>query len=318
MTAMDANASRWLLANEYPATSLCGEGDARFAQLVSAATLGRLAIDARPDASLGYQSLEQVRAVARGEIAMADSFAGALGEEHPVFALSSLPFVVANLGEARGLYEAARGAYDAAFAERNQKLLHAIPWPASGLWTRAPVNAAGQIAALTIRTYDRVSSELFARLGAHTRIVSFSELAPRLASGEIDAVLSSGDGGAGHALRGRFANFTDIRYAIPLSFTTVNLDLWRSLDAQTRAIVEGAALETETRQWHALEGRLAINHARMRAQGVTIETLVAPDLRARLREAAREAIEAWAALAGPEAAALLASTRANAMHGGAR
>jgi TRAP-type transport system periplasmic protein len=316
---MDANPpTRWLLANEYPATSLSGEGDAHFAQLVSAATLGRVSIDARPDASLGYKSREQVRAVARGEIAMADSFAGALGEEHPIFALSSLPFVVANLGEARVLYEAARAAYEAAFADRNQKLLHATPWPASGLWTLAPVNAAGQIAALTIRTYDRISSELFARLGARTRFVSFSELAPRLASGEIDAVLSSGDGGAGHALRGRFPNFTDIRYAIPLSFTTVNLDLWRSLDAQTQAIVEGAALETEARQWHALEGRLAINYARMRAQGVAIETEVAPDLRARLREAAREAIEAWAALAGPEAAALLESTRANAMHDGAR
>jgi TRAP-type C4-dicarboxylate transport system substrate-binding protein len=316
---MDANPlPHWLLANEYPATSLSGEGDAHFAQLVSAATRGRLSIDPRPDASLGYKSREQVRAVARGEIAMADSFAGALGEEHPIFALSSLPFVVANLGEARALHEAARAAYEAAFADRSQKLLYSTPWPPSGLWTRKSVDTADQIAVLTIRTYDRISSELFAKLGARTRIVSFSELAPRLASGEIDAVLSSGDGGAGHALRGRFPSFTDIRYAIPLSFTTVNLDLWKSLDAQAQAIVEGAALETEARQWHALEGRLAINYARMRAQGVTIETEVAPDLRARLREAAREAIEAWVAVAGPEAAGLLESARANALQGGAR
>jgi TRAP-type transport system periplasmic protein len=316
---MDANPlTRWLLANEYPATSLSGEGDAHFAQLVSAATRGRLSIDARPDASLGYKSREQVQAVARGEIAMADSFAGALAEEHPIFALSSLPFVVANLGEARALYEAARATYEAAFSDRNQKHLYATPWPASGLWTRTPIGTADQVARLTIRTYDRISSELFARLGARTKIVSFSELVPRLASGEIDAVLSSGDGGAGQALRGHFPSFTEIRYAIPLSFTTVNLDLWNSLDAQTRAIVEGAALETEARQWHALEGRLAINYARMRAQGVTIETEVAPDLRARLREAAREAIEAWVAVAGPDAAALLESTRANALQGGAR
>src|SRR5476649_2921119 len=159
---VDANSpSRWFLANEYPATSISGEGDAHFAQLVSAATRGRLSIDARPDASLGYKSREQLHAVARGEIAMADSFAGALGEEHPIFALSSLPFVVANLGEARALYEAARAAYGTAFADRNQNLLYSTPWPASGLWTRAPVNAPGQIAALTIRTYDRISSELF-------------------------------------------------------------------------------------------------------------------------------------------------------------
>jgi len=69
--------------------------------------------------------------------------------------------------------------------------------------------------------------------------------------------------------------------------------------------VEGAAAETEARQWKALEGRLAQNYARMRENGMTIATEIAPALRTRLREAARAAADDWAAKAGPEGAALL-------------
>ena len=130
---MDANdLPCWVLANEYPASSLPGEGDARFARLVSEATRGRLSIASRPGASLGYRSRDQLRAVARGEIAMADTFGGALAEEHAIFALASLPFVVADLVGARALYDAARPSYDAAFADNNQRLLFARPGQHAG------------------------------------------------------------------------------------------------------------------------------------------------------------------------------------------
>jgi TRAP-type transport system periplasmic protein len=315
---MDANdLPCWVLANEYPATSLPGEGDARFARLVSEATRGRLSIAARPGASLGYKSRDQLRAVARGEIAMADTFGGALVEEHSIFALASLPFVVADLVEARALYDAARASYDAVFADNNQRLLFATPWPPSGIWSRVPVRTLEEIATLSIRTYDVTGSDLFRKLGARASVVSFVDLAARLANGEIDAVLSSGDGGAGRGLWRHLSRFTQIDYAIPLSFTTVNLDQWRLLDPETRAIVEGAAQEIEARQWRALEGRVAINYARMRSHGMTIETGIPPGLRAQLREAAREIIDAWAAAAGPEAASLLrAMPRVDAMTSG--
>src|ERR1700694_5145318 len=186
---------QWALANEYPATSLPGEGDEYFAKLVADKTRGRIAIVTMPDAKLGYKSREQLRAVAEGKIAMADSFGGALGDGEPIFGLASLPFVVADAAQARSLYDAARAAYEAAFARHNQKLLFSMPWPASGLWTKAPATTLEAIAKLKVRTYDKTGTELFSRLGAQASVVSFSDLPPKLASGEIDAVLSSGDGG---------------------------------------------------------------------------------------------------------------------------
>lgn len=303
--AAHQHGEQWALANEYPATSLPGEGDEQFAKLVADETQGAISIVTMPDAKLGYKSREQLKAVADGKVAMADTLGGAIGDAEPVFALSSLPFIVGTIGEARALYDAARPSYEAAFEKHNQKLLYATPWPPSGLWTKAPADTPEAISRLRIRTYDKTGTDIFTRLGARATIVSFSDLTPRLASGEIDAVLSSGDGGAGRKLWEYLPRFTEINYAIPLSFTTVNLDRWNGLDDATRAGVAKAARQTEARQWKAQEARLAQNYERMRAQGVTIATEISPQLRQRLREEGRDATLEWAGRVGPEAREIL-------------
>ena len=303
--ALLAAAVAWSLANEYPATSLPGEGDAYFAKAVAEATAGRVTITPAPDAKAGFKSRDQLKAVADGKVAMANSFAGALADEEPIFGLASLPFVVASAAEARALYERAKPAYERALARHNQKLLFSTPWPPSGLWTRGAVDTIDAIAKLRVRTYDKTGTDVFTRLGAVASVVSFADLPAKLAGGEIDAVLSSGDGGAGRRLWEHLPRFTEINYAIPLSLTTVNLDEWRALDEATRRAIERAAAETEARQWTALEGRLAQNYARMRENGMTIDTDVPAALRERMRAAARLAVEEWAAKAGPEGRALL-------------
>ena len=281
-----ARVETWALANEYPASSLPGEGDAFFARQVAERTGGGLRIRPVSDAEAGYKSREQLRAVAEGRIAMANMLSGALAEIEPVFALATIPFAVNGVGSARELFEATRPGYEAAFERHHQKLFYSTPWPPSGLWTRVPVTSADDIAALRIRTYDQAGARIFARLGARASVVSFSELGARIAAGDIDAVLSSGDGGAGQSLWEHFPIFTAIAYSMALSFTTANLGMWSALDAATRGAVEAAARETEARQWRSLEGRIGENYARMRAYGMTIMTEIPAALRERLREAA--------------------------------
>ena len=129
----------------------------------------------------------------------------------------------------------------------------------------------GEAAAkLKIRTYDKTGTDLMTALGATASVVSYSDLTAKLKSGDIDAVLSSGDGGAGRKFWEYLPHFTEINYAMPLSLTTVNLDAWNALDAATQKALLEAAAETETRQWQALDGRLAKNYERMRENGMTI------------------------------------------------
>src|SRR5438105_2988044 len=50
---------RWILADEYPATSLPGEGDAYFAKAVADRVAAKLIIEPQVDAKSGFRSREQ-------------------------------------------------------------------------------------------------------------------------------------------------------------------------------------------------------------------------------------------------------------------
>ena len=283
------------LANEYPATSLPGEGDTAFATRIAALTSGRIEIRTVFDAKSGFKSADQLVAVRDGKIDLGDSFAGALGTHDALFLLSSLPFLTTGEDDAKRLYDLARPQYEAALGRFNQKLLFATPWPPSGIWAKLSMASPGDLMGLRLRTYDATSTEVFARVGAAPANISFADLMPKLKSGDVDAVLSSGDGGAGRKLWEYLDHFTAIEYAIPLSLVTINLEVWKSLDAQTQAAFTKAAAETESAQWERAKRRVEENYARMRDNKMTIVTEVPAALRSKLDDAAAAAIAAWTA-----------------------
>lgn len=294
----------WPAATEYPAGAMPAEG------------LVRLAEAARPlpivpafDAPGGVRSAAMPRAVAEGRFAIGDAFAGALGGLDPVFLLSSLPFLATTAEEARRLLEAARPAYEAALAGQGVTLLHATPWPPTGLWSRRPVAAPEDLRGLRIRTYDATGTATMRRLGAEAELLSFQDVAARLAAGTLDAVLSSGDGGAGRRLWEHLPHFTEIGYAMPVSLTFANQARLRGLDAASRAALQRAAEATEAGLWTLLGTREAANQGRMRENGVTIAT-PGPALRDALRGAGAAAVAEWEGRAGAAGATVLARYRA--------
>ena len=299
-TAARAQETTWQLINEYPATALAGEADTFFADLVKSKTGGRLIVQPLPDAKSGLRTRDQLKAVSDGRFAMASSFGGALGDESPIFLLSSLPFVTPSAAHARALYDAARPLYETLFAERKQKLIYVSPWPPSGIWSAIPVASAAALRALKIRTYDQTSTDVFAQVAGSASVISFADLTPKLENGDINAVLSSGDGGAGRQLWKYLPYFSEITYAIPLSFATVSLDAWQKLDEKTRAAVEAAGRETTEHQWSALNGRVERNYAVMKQNNVVI-TQPPLDVVLALATAGAKSLIEWQLRAGPDA-----------------
>lgn len=289
------------LINEYPATAISSEADAFFADALKRRSEGRIAINLIPDAKSGLRSRDQLNAVTEGRFAIANSVGGTLGGESPVFLLSSLPFVTPSMTDARILYELSLPLYEQLFAERKQKLLYVVPWPPSGIWSAAPLSDAAALKALKIRTFDETGTNVLARVAASAAIVSFSDLDPKLQTGEINAVLSSGDGGAGRQLWKYLRHFSDINYAVPLSFASISLSAWERLDDDGRAAMTEAARETSERQWTVLATRLADNVARMTANGVAIDTKPPTDVMQALRAAAASSLTDWLERAGPDA-----------------
>lgn len=292
-------------ATEYPATSIPGEGVRHFAEAASARGV---AIAAATDGPDGYRSAAALDALAAGRFAVADAFAGALARVDPIFLLSSLPFLTASHADAARLRDLARPAYAAAAASRGAELLWTTPWPPSGLWSRQPVTSPADLRGLRVRTYDATGTEVLRAAGAAAEVLSYAEVNARLEAGTLDAVLSSGDGGAGRRLWRWLPNFTESNYAWPLSLAFAAKPWMDGLAPAARDAVRAAAADTEARQWQAIVGRLDANLRTMRENRVAIHEMT-PALRDALRNAAAGAAQAWAESAGAAGRSILAAYR---------
>ena len=141
-------------------------------------------------------------------------------------------------------------------------------------------------------------------------LISFADTMPKLADGSLNAVLSSGDGGAGRKLWEYLPYFSEITYSLPLSVAAVNKTVYDGLSADQREAIDAAGHKTETGLWLALSTRLQENYARMRQNGVTIESTPSPDIIAALQSAAVTAQRAWCGKAGPGCAQILDAYKA--------
>ncbi|MFI5011517.1 MAG: TRAP transporter substrate-binding protein [Hyphomicrobiales bacterium] len=297
--------TQWRMETEYPESAMPGQGLATFARLVAEKSGGKLVIRPSYDASLGIKSADMPAAVATGRLEAADAFAGALEAVDPIFGLSSLPFLARSIPAARRLADLARPAYEKALEAHGQRLLYMTPWPASGIWSKQRLETTQDLASLSIRTYDSPSTEVMTRLGAKALLLSFADVMGKLADGSVNAVLSSGDGGAGRQLWNLLPHFTEINYAMPLSLATVSLTAYRAIPEDMRAAVDEAARQTEARQWEILGTRIEENYARMRAHGVTINSTVDPGMARALTIAGEKVSADWRAKAGAAGAAIL-------------
>ena len=289
----------WDMPTEYPQSAMPGLGVTTFAKHLAELSAGKIQIRPSFDASAGIRSAGMLAAIAEGRVQAGDAFAGALEGEDAIFALPSLPFLVTSIADARRLADLARPFLTAALQNRGQRLLYLTPWPPSGIWSKVPLKAPSDLSSLSIRTYDKVSSEVFASVGAKAASISFADTMPKLVEGSINAVLSSGDGGAGRGLWKFLPYFSEITYSLPLSVASVNQTIYDALSPDLREAVDTAGRQTEMALWLALSTRLQENYQRMRENGVSIDSSPAAAVVAALQSGAVAAQRAWCARSGP-------------------
>jgi TRAP-type transport system periplasmic protein len=296
---------RWTMATEYPATAMAGEGVTAFVAGVRGRSSGALEIGPSYDAALGIKSADMLAAVRDGKVAFGDTFLPTLAGVDPLFGLSALPCVASSYDDARRLAEVARPAYASALRRHGARLLYVVPWPPSGLWSKTPPRSVADLGNTRLRTYDPTSTRVMADAGTKSELLSFADTMPRLKDGTINAVLSSGDGGAGRKLWEYLPHFLELNYAFPLSVGMVNETMFNGLnDAEKTALITAAA-ETERAMWDLVQSRVTENYARMRSNGVTIETAIPSEVANNLRAACAPATKTWSTASGDDGARLL-------------
>lgn len=295
----------WRMTTEYPQNNISGIGLTTFADRVATRTNGFVTVANAFDNELKINSGEMPRAALDGRIAGGDAFAGALSDLDPVLSLSTLPFLVQSVDIAHAANSRARPLYEKALAVRGLKLLYLTIWPATGLWSAHSLAGPDDLPKLNLRAYDANSSAVMRAAGANAQFLPMDKALAGLREHQLNAFLTSGDGGAGRKLWDFLPYFTAINYAMPVSIAFVRNDSFAELPEPMQREVLAAAAETEQSQFALLAHRTSENYARMRDNGVNIAEPAPPALVAALRTAAAGTITAWEAQAGADAAAIV-------------
>lgn len=261
---------KWDLANAYGATSIHAEGDMVFANELEKLSQGKIKVTVHPGGALGYKSADHFDAVSDGAVEIADTPAGFMGGVDAIALLSSVPFLVKTVDDAKILMEVAFNEYEKFFEENGQKLLYTSPWPASGIWSKQPVKELANLKELKIRTYDPGGTNTFKAIGAAPIQLAWGDVVPQLATGGITSVLTSAEGGVSQKFVEHTPYFTEINYALPLNFVHMNKDTFDNLPAELQDAVIAAAKIASDRNWSEVVSRTERNYEQVEKDGGTL------------------------------------------------
>ena len=238
---MDLNA-------KYGATNFHTKGAVKYAALVKKYTNGSVNITVHAGGSLVKGNA--LKAVKDGVVPMTDMFVPFTAGGGKVFGISALPFVASSYDDAYKLYQISKPAYNKTFKKWNQKLLYAVTWPPSGLYTKKAVNSTADFKGIKARTYDKNSANFIRMAGGSAVALPWGEVYSALSTGLVNAVVTSSESGKNGKLWEVLNHFTKIGYAYPLQAVTINLDYWNSLDKNQKTAMLKAAKEMEKIQWN--------------------------------------------------------------------
>jgi len=266
--------------NEYPTLN-----HRRFAEEVYKATDGELTIHVHPGAVLGIKGPDTLRALEEGIVDMADAASFQQVGSEPILGLESLPYLVDTIDELKLLYTFIRPAVEEAFERHNVKVLIIAPWPNQNFFLPARVETVKDFAGLKMRSYDKLSTDLVARLGMTPIQMPSPDVVPALASGAIDAVMTSTTTGVAQ----KYWEFLKVTFRSNHTWSNniaaVNLDSWNKLKPEHRASIERIANELEPQFWEMARSDDMVQLKVLEESGLKTQE-PSPELLAAMRAAA--------------------------------
>lgn len=276
----------------YGATNFHTKGAEQFAALVDEYTKGSVKITVHAGATLVKGS--PLQAVKDGTVAMTDMFIPFTAGGGKVFGISALPFVASSYDDAYKLYQISKPAYDKTAAQWNQKMLYAVSWPPSGLYTKKPMLNKADFGDLKTRTYDKNSADFITMVGGNSVALPWGEVYSALSTGMVNSVVTSSASGKDGKFWEVLSDFTKINYAYPLQAVTINLDYWKSLDKTQQEALLKAATKIEEAQWNASKEEDAVALKMLGDNGIKIKETT-PELKKELDAVAKKMLDTYLA-----------------------
>ncbi len=296
--------TKWDMHLNYPAGNFHSQGAKRFADRVRQATGGELDIVLHPGASLGFKGPELLRAVAEGQLSIAEVPTGMVEGDAPVLALTAQPFISTNAFEQRLLYQLSKPTYAKVLKRFNQFTLYSSVWPFSGIYTQRPIKRLADLKGLKMRVYDGTGLAFGKATGIAARKMPFSEVYPAMKAGLLDSMYTSSVSGVDAKAWEVLKYFTPINIVGPVNMVNVNLKAWNKLPRRIQETVLEIAAAMEDEMWNLAGDMDRKSRAILKKNGMIINP-VSKQFRKELDQVGVKLRAQWAAKAGADAQKIL-------------
>ncbi len=260
----------WDVAVPWGASEFHTVNAMNFAERVAEETGGAVKMTVHPGGALGIRANESLRAVEDGAVPMAEYALFQNVGDLPILGIESIPFLIEDYAQLRQMHDLVRPIWEAELERRNQKALYIVPWPSQNFFTKDPVESIEDLEGVRFRTYDANTASMIDSLGAVPLQMNSPDVVPALATGKLDAVMTSGSTAAAQKYW-EFLNHTyTTNHLWASNAMAVNLDEWNGLSEEHRATIEQIAAEMEPGFWEISEAEHAKRMAQLEENGMTV------------------------------------------------
>ena len=299
--------TRWQMASPSPDGNFHTRNIREFLAEVERGTGGRLSVQLHSNASL--LPMPQIkRGVQQSQVQMGEILLSAYANEDPLFDADSLPFLVADLKEAKRLGDLQRPFVEARFQRQGLTLLYMVGWPPGGFYTQVPLTSVDVLRGSRFRTFSPMTNRFAALVGANPVLVQQAELPQAFATGIATAMVTSAQTGVDTSAWDYVKVFTPAGFSMTKNAVLVSRRAMEGLPQEQRQAVLGAAREAEARGWRMAAESDAEAVRRMQERGVTIGT-VPHEVAAAFRRISDTMAEEWAGRVGEDGRKLLDAVR---------
>src|SRR5215813_4859084 len=299
--------TKWDMPTAYPPTNFHTENIAQFVSDVDKATGGKLKITVHSNASL-FKANEIKRAVQTEQAQIGEILISAYSNEDPVFGVDSVPFVATGYADAEKLWKASKKALDDRFVKQGKRILYAVPWPPQGIYSNKPLNSLADMKGLKLRTYNPATSRIAELAGAQPVTIQAAELAQAMATGAVNANITSGATGYDSKAWEQVKYYYDAQAWLQKNIVFCNEKAFAALDKQTQDGLVKAATDAEARGWKTSEEKAKWYLDQLAKNGMTVAPPSAA-FAADLKKLGDTMTSEWVKQAGPDGQAIIDAYR---------
>ncbi len=302
-------ATKWDLPSAYPASNLHTQNLEQFVKDVSKYSDGQLQITLHNNASL-YKAPEIKRAVQGNQAQIGEILLTNFANEDPIYALDGLPFLATGYDAAWKLYQAQKELLNKKLATQGMTVLYTVAWPPQGIFANKDIKTVDDLKGVKWRAYSPVTARIAELVGAQPVTIQQSELAQAMATGVVNAFMTSGSTGWDTKTYEYIKKFYDTQAWLPKNAVIVNKKAFDALDDKSKKALLQAGEEAEKRGWALSKEKTQWYLDNLAKNGMEI-VKPSPELMQGLDKVGATMLSEWIQKAGPDGQKVIDTFRAN-------